>query len=135
MAGVIHINVMIKKAFPLPLIGKFIGAGRWELKAPFEYRDPPGYVLVIRVPVGFVSDGASIPRFAWSLIGSPWSGKYARAAVIHDYGYFKQTYSRKKVDDLFLKGMEILGVPIWNRRIMYWCVRVFAWIPWNRYKK
>lgn len=39
----------------------------------------------ITVPYFFLSDGASIPRLLWTLVGSPWSGDYVQAAVVHDY--------------------------------------------------
>jgi hypothetical protein len=122
----------IKDYFPLPLKGAYIGGGKWKLTEPFEYRDNP---LVITVPVGFITDGASIPRFAWGLIGSPWSGRYSRAAVVHDWGYFKQAMPRLTVDRIFLQGMRILGVPRWKRILMYAAVRAFAWKPWNDYKR
>lgn len=37
------------------------------------------------VPAGSVTDGASIPRALWSIVGSPFTGKYLAAAVIHDH--------------------------------------------------
>ncbi|HDY68911.1 MAG TPA: DUF1353 domain-containing protein [Candidatus Scalindua sp.] len=122
----------IKKAFPLPFKGKLVGDGLFKLLAPFEYRNPP---VLIKVPTDFITDGASIPSFAYSLIGGRWTGKYVRAAIVHDYGYFFQTMTRKEVDDIFLEGMEILGVPLLNRWIMYKCVRMVAWIFWNKVKK
>lgn len=44
----------------------------------------------ITVPNGFISDGASIPKFLWSIVGSPWSGKYTQAAVLHDWLYRRE---------------------------------------------
>ncbi len=122
----------IAKVFPLPLGGDYVGKGRWKLTKPFEYINSP---VIIRVPIGFITDGASIPKIAWSLIGSPWSGRYSRAAVIHDYGYSSQTITRKEVDTIFLDGMKILGVSWWKRKTMWFFVRSFAWKPWNNYKK
>ena len=115
--------------FPLPLSGEYVGTGQWRLTKPFEYVNPP---ILVSVAVGFITDGASIPRFAWFLIGSPWSGKYARAAVIHDYLYHIQMYSRKKSDRIFLEGMKILGVIWWKRWLMHRCVRIAGWIPWGK---
>ena len=37
------------------------------------------------VPAGVELDGASIPRFAWSLIGGPFEGLYRDASIIHDH--------------------------------------------------
>lgn len=119
----------IEEAFPLPLDGRFIGNKQWRLLAPFVYNNFP---IKIEVPIGFVTDGATIPKLVWSLVGSPWSGDYPKAAVIHDYGYHLQERSRKDVDDDFIEGMRILGVPLWKRRIMYRMVRTFSWICWGK---
>ena len=35
-------------------------------------------------PTGTVVDGASIPRLFWTVIGSPFAGKYRNASVVHD---------------------------------------------------
>lgn len=118
-------------AFSKPLRGDFVGRGQWKLTAPFEYSNPP---IKIVAPIGFITDGASIPRIAWILIGSPWGGKYAKAAVIHDYGYLVRTMTREQVDKIFIEGMEILGVSWWKKRLMYRMVRMFAWICWNKRK-
>ena len=120
--------VIISDVFPLPLRGEFIGGGRWKLTKPFEYYNPPVRIVA---PIGYITDGASIPRVAWRLIGSAWAGKYARAAVIHDYGYHVQALSRKRVDQIFLEGMKILGVSWWRRGTMHNMVRLFGWIPWR----
>jgi hypothetical protein len=53
-----------------------------RLLAPFTYTDPNGAVW--EAPAGAVVDGASIPRFAWSVTGGPFTGKYRNASVIHD---------------------------------------------------
>lgn len=119
------------KAFPLPLEGRFVGDCRWKLLAPFVYENSS---VRIEVPVDFVTDGKSIPKIAWSIVGSPWSGDSPYAAVPHDWGYHTQTRSREEVDKDFIEGMRILGVPLWKRRIMYRMVRTFAWICWNKRK-
>jgi hypothetical protein len=43
-------------------------------------------ILVVASP-GFIWDGASIPRAAWSFIGSPFRGRYQQAALVHDILY------------------------------------------------
>ena len=40
---------------------------------------------IIRIGYGFISDGASIPKWAWLLVGTPWVGFYRRAVVLHDF--------------------------------------------------
>ena len=41
----------------------------------------------LHVDKGLHTDGASIPRVFWRLIGSPLMGKYRRACIFHDAGY------------------------------------------------
>ena len=39
------------------------------------------------VPKGYITDGASIPKIAWSIVGSPYSRPYLYAAIVHDFRY------------------------------------------------
>ena len=116
----------INKYFPLPLRAEYIGNGIWELLEPFIYDNPP---VKVELPIKFRSDGASIPQIVYSLIGGRWTGKYVLAALIHDYlrsiAVTPEDY--KKADEIFLKIMEILGVTLWRRRIMWRAVRAQAW--------
>lgn len=88
---------------------------------------------IIAIPKGFITDGASIPKFAWSILGGP-LGKYAPAAVVHDYLYQKQIYTRSKSDVIFLEAMQVLGVGWLKRRTMWLAVRIFGWICWRNRK-
>lgn len=88
---------------------------------------------IIRIGKGFITDGASIPPFAWPLIGGP-LGPYAPAAVVHDWIYKYQLYTRKRCDEIFLEAMEVLGVVWWKRRLMFRCVRIFGFWGWRKKK-
>lgn len=106
----------------------------FEVPVDFEYhvgKEDSGEV--VRIPKGFITDGASIPKFAWSIIGGP-LGRYAAAAVVHDYLYHKKIYSRSKADAIFLEAMGVLKVPWWKRRTMWLAVRMAGWIPWGNRK-
>ncbi len=101
--------------------GRFLGDDKWQLTKVLIYETLSGNLII--VPQGFISDGASIPRFFWRLIGSPWSGKYGRAAVVHDFMCFSKEFTRKQADIVFYESMKELGVPYWKRKIMYFAVR------------
>ncbi len=118
-----------EQAFPLPLLGEFIGKHQWKLTHPFEFHNPP---IKRVIPKGFITDGKSIPRIVWTLIGSPWSGQGAKSAVNHDYHYHIQTITRKAADKEFLLGLKILGVGWVKRRIMYCAIRIFAGFAWTK---
>ncbi len=122
----------IDEVFPKPLDAKFLGDNQWNLNEPFEYINPP---IEIIVPAGFTTDGASIPRIVWTIIGSPWSGRYARASVVHDYLYQTMQFTRYQTDLIFYQAMGILGVPRWKRSLMHFSVRSVAWLCWNKHAK
>ena len=107
----------------------------WEVAESFEYHvGSEDSNEIIKVPKGFITDGASIPKIFWSIIGGPW-GKYGYAAVVHDYLYYKHIYTRRRSDQIFLEAMEVLGVSKWKRNTMYVAVRMFSWLFWNRKRK
>lgn len=43
------------------------------------------------VPQGFVTDGASIPRFFWRAVDTPFSPDIITAAIAHDYLFSKDS--------------------------------------------
>jgi hypothetical protein len=75
---------------------------------PFGFVDSEARVW--EVPIGAVTDGASIPRAFWTIVGSPFTGKYLQAAVIHDH--FVQTKRRtwSLTHDAFYEAMIANGV-------------------------
>jgi hypothetical protein len=52
------------------------------LLSELRFVDPDGLTWIS--PENLVSDGASIPWPLWSIVGSPFTGNYRRASVIHD---------------------------------------------------
>jgi hypothetical protein len=102
-----------------------VGRYSFELLAPFEFHvgDYPSDE-VIRVPAGFVTDLASVPRVLWSIL--PPHGRYAKAAIVHDYLYVHAIRNKAYADKVFLEAMEVLGVPTLKRKAMYLAVRLFG---------
>lgn len=49
------------------------------------YVDRKGKTQTFTIGKGKTSDGASIPKIFWSVIGDPFNPKFARAAWFHDY--------------------------------------------------
>ncbi len=118
-------------SFTTPADLRLVGNRLFELISPFEYHVgsfPSDHV--IRVPAGFVTDLASVPRALWSIM--PPHGRYAKAAIIHDYLYASPIVSRKQADDIFLEAMEVLGVAKWRRLAMYYAVRLFGQSSYTR---
>ena len=94
----------------------------WELTAELVYASQ--HRDHIRVPKGFITDFASVPRlpFAYLLFG----GIAQRPAVIHDFLYSTPTAKRKWADEILLEAMEAVGVSWFQRNNIYWAVRAFG---------
>lgn len=100
-----------------------------NLLAPLVWADANGYRVV--VPAGFVSDGASIPQFAWSIVGAPLGGRYVRASVVHDYDLFRHRHglpgaerSSSTVHKRFYNGMRAAGTSYLQGNLFYRCVQL-----------
>jgi hypothetical protein len=112
---------------------ELVGKNLWKVVKEFEYHvgEYPSQEI-IKVPVGAITNFASVPRIFWALI-SP-VDKHGKAAVIHDYCYKIHYDTRKKCDDIFLEALGVLKVARWKKFCMYWAVRLFAWINWYKSK-
>ena len=108
----------------------------WRLEEPLRYEiGALGSGLVIEVPAGFETDGASIPPPLRGLL--PAWGRYSRAAIIHDYlcqcfyeagsviiekpnsSLTMSLPTRRAVDSVFHEAMLVAGVN-----------RILAWLMW-----
>lgn len=112
------------------------GRSLWALSQTLAYM-PGNGPHVITVPKGFVTDLASIPRWAWVLL--PPDGPWVKAAIVHDFlyatggtGIWKKhstsiappiEYSRKDADLILREAMENRGVGPFKRAIIYAAVR------------
>ncbi|WP_229996560.1 DUF1353 domain-containing protein, partial [Escherichia coli] len=103
---------------------EMLGDYRWRLVEPFEFWQTERPDDVIYVPEGYVTDLASVPRILWSVF--PPHGRYAKAAIIHDWLYDNALRTKAEADRIFLDAMKVLGVPRWRRVLMYAAVRLFG---------
>jgi len=118
------------RGFKSHLEARYLGHCRWRLIAPLVYVTSEGETIT--APVGFITDGKSIPRLAQSIVGAPWAGKSGKSAGIHDLLCYTQQFPRAKTDRIFLECMEDEKETKLRRRIFYRFVRMFGWIPWNK---
>ena len=110
-----------------------IGTRSWRVERSFTYLiDFDDTLESVEVPKGFVTDFASVPRVFWVLL--PPDGRYTQAAVLHDFLYFTQQYTRRQADRIFLEAMAVLGVWWIRRRTMWLAVRACGWYGWNKRK-
>lgn len=96
----------------------------WEVLEDYFYETSIG---IIKVPKGFKTDYASVPKIFRNIINC--SGKHGRAAVVHDWLYSSKCtldVTREKADKIFLEIMEEWGVGAIKRNLMYRMVRLFG---------
>lgn len=120
------------------------GRSLWGLQRPLSYR-PGDRQHAITVPAGFVTDLASVPRWAWTLI--PPDGPWVKAAIIHDFLYAtggtgkwkkhpasitrSEPYTRLEADTIMREGMENRGVGWISRNLIYAAVRLGGGPGWH----
>lgn len=103
----------------------------WRLLSDFIARvdEPTTGCYRIVVPAGFETDLASVPRlpFTYALFG----GRARRSAILHDFLYETQA-GKDYADEVFLAAMKAEEVGLVTRRVMYWAVRAFGQVVYDR---
>lgn len=95
---------------------------RYKVLKEITYKD-------VTVPVGYTTDGASIPRIFWSF-WPPNRSDYLPAAIVHDY-MTDQNKDYKKADIYFKEIMEELGIDDLTIFFFYNSVRVYHKLKYN----
>lgn len=130
-------------SFTDPLIVEQLPDGKnWRILRGFEFytdcEDDETKPLALRcltrilVPDGFESDFASIPRFFWPIIGHP-AGKYAQAAVLHDFLYRNAYFKRVRCDEIFREACAVLGVSKLKTWILWLGIRIGGSTAYDRW--
>ncbi len=104
------------------------GADRqMQMLDDFWYDDPDGRRWEAKA--GSIVNGASIPAPLWSAVGSPYTGEYRRASIVHDIACDDPTVSRKEADRMFYFACLAGGCSKSQARLLYTGVRIGAWVP------
>ena len=105
--------------------------GNWYLSV--DYIGPAINNSVTIISDGFITDGATIPRFAWRLLNHPMQVPLIAAAILHDAEYSAELHTRKECDLRFLEAMYLLKISWLKRNTIFAAVRSFGWVVWNRH--
>ncbi|MEQ9406890.1 MAG: DUF1353 domain-containing protein [Fuerstiella sp.] len=114
---------------------KSLADGRIQLEQPL-YQPiwlSEGVEFRVIVPEGFVSDGASIPRWLWPVLGPPVGNRHLIPAIVHDWLCVRgETYHERVLSDaVFFKLLAEYEVPRWKRTVMYLAVRCYGRFVWR----
>lgn len=77
-----------------------------DLEVKYLFKGKPKTIVV---PKGYLTDGASIPKVLWSLIGSPYQPRFLTAAIVHDF-CCDQEYDVTEMSDLFFELLKLSNV-------------------------
>lgn len=112
-------------------IGAFDSAsGDWVLVADWKCACPAGTLTVLH---GFVSDGATIPRILWPLVGPRYDEDSMIGALCHDALYAGELCDRETADESLRALLIESGCSPLKARLYYWAVRLCGWVPWGRH--
>lgn len=106
------------------LLVKDLMNGKFELFSDYVYKTRE---YTIKVPKGFVTDYASVPKLLRIII-LPY-GKHSGASVVHDWLYSSNCnldINREKADKIFLEVLKEEKVNFLLRTFMYLVVRKFG---------
>ncbi|QJD90153.1 DUF1353 domain-containing protein [Duganella dendranthematis] len=90
---------------------------RMQLLEAFWYDDPNGFRW--NAPRGSIINGASIPKTLWSSVGSPYTGDYRMASIVHDVACSNPKISRDDADRMFYQACLAGGCTLFQAKILY----------------
>lgn len=91
----------------------------------------PYGIYGVEIPAGFEWDGASLPRFVWTVFGyTPFMPCLMLPSLVHDYLYSQKRGTRRAADELFLRLMKENGVDDDDAESMFIAVRNHGHTRW-----
>lgn len=110
------------------------GTNNLILRESLRYYDKRSKQLFI-IACGLVSDGASIPRFLWPILGHPFQHPMREAAILHDFLYYYNVVPRKIADQIFYDALVESGMNRYKAQIYYFGVRVGGRSAYKKHSK
>lgn len=86
--------------------------------------------LTIVIHKGYISDGASVPRFFWRLLSPKMNKCTLTPSIVHDYLYETKLCTRKEADEWYYNALIENGYPKWKAMLTYAGVRLFGGSHW-----
>lgn len=109
---------LMRDAHGMPLMNR-MGRQLFMLLADFVYDSEVANCKII-VPKGFVTDLASFPQLALTLLGDC----AHEPSVPHDFAYSTGCMAREMADDMLYEACILTGVPAWKAKLIYAGVRI-----------
>lgn len=109
---------------------RILGDDYWWIDPGFSFYLTEDESEIVTIETGYLSDGASVPKFLKWLIPS-W-GKHGQCAVVHDklcetWRTNKRYLNRKQVDEIFFDAMKVAKVNVFRRKAIEAGVTLYRW--------
>lgn len=78
------------------------------------------------IPAGFVTDGGSIPRLLWRVLGPPVDAQTIAAFIRHDWNYQTGRVKRHQADNQLYADLRAAGVGRVRAYVIYLGVLAFG---------
>ncbi len=117
------------ESFQSPLIVRYEDGYTWTVMEEFVYVSPR---IALRIPRGFETDFASIPRVIWRWM-YPTDRRIGKPAVVHDFLYRTpaMVFTRQQADHELREAMNCVGANRFDRNAVYWAVRAGGASAWK----
>ena len=106
---------------------------KWEVMEDWSYGELYYEGSNLKIPKGFIFDGASIPRCLWWFL-SP-VGLLLIAGLVHDYHYKHKSHHRDDCDLLFRDLIRIITGTTIIPWIAWAAVRIGGWKAWKEHRE
>lgn len=105
--------------------------GQWMVDE--DWMTPVIDGICVSIKAGMPTDGASIPRIAWRVIGHPFQIPLLGPALGHDALYAAELIPRDEADRWFLEAMKKAGIGWVKRNTIWLAVRAGGWAVWRKH--
>ena len=119
------VNVDTPQLVPMPFTDRYMLTNDLELKYKVD-----GVSHSVIVPSGYITDGASIPKVSWLLVGTPYSPRFITAAIVHDY-MCDNSWEVGLMSEIFKQLLVLSNVPSTTANLMYRAVYAYKTIKKN----
>ena len=119
------LNVDTPLLIPMPFSDRYMLSRDFELR---YMRDGVSHTLII--PMSYVTDGASIPQWCWSIVGTPYSPRFITAAIVHDY-MCDNNWSVDLMSEIFKQLLRLSNVSNFKSDLMYKAVYAYKTVKKN----
>jgi hypothetical protein len=117
------------KSFNGDVILEEMKNGYWKLQDNFSYENDS---IQVTIKSNFITDGASIPKMFWSIVGNPLENYLLKPAIIHDGLYTIMQLPRAKCDKLLKEMLLFNDTYKLKANLIYYTVRLFGGSHWKK---